>query len=92
MLTCYLAQIAGWVVNIYTILLIVYAVASWIPSLRGRWLDVVASLVDPVLAPIRRVIPPMGGFDIAFLVVLLVLQLLIRPLLANALFTACAPY
>lgn len=92
MLTCYLAQIVSWLVTAYTVILLVYAVASWIPGLRGRWLDLLSSLVDPVLAPIRRVIPPIGGFDIAFLVVILVLQLLVRPLLANALFNACSPY
>jgi uncharacterized protein YggT (Ycf19 family) len=31
--------------------------------------------------PIRRIIPPLGGLDLAFLVVLLVLQLLVRPAL-----------
>jgi len=92
MLACYVAQIVSWIVNLYTILLLVYAVASWFPGLRGRWLDVVASLVDPVLTPIRRIIPPLGGFDIAFLVVILVLQLLVRPLLANAVFNSCVPY
>ena len=89
---CYLTQIVSYIVTIYSVVLLVYAIASWIPGLRGRWLDVLASVVDPVLAPIRRVLPPLGGFDIAFLVVILVLQLLVRPLLANALFNACSPY
>ena len=61
------------VVNIYILILIVYAIASWIPDLRGRWLDYVAMLVEPVITPIRRVIPPIGGVDLAFLVLILVL-------------------
>ncbi|MBV9584632.1 MAG: YggT family protein [Alphaproteobacteria bacterium] len=76
----------------YTLLLFVYAVASWIPDLRrGRWFYWLASLIEPVLMPIRRVIPPLGGLDIAFLIVLLVLQLLVRPELARLTFDACIP-
>lgn len=56
--------------------MIVYAVLSWVPSLRGRWSDYVAMLVEPVLAPVRRIIPPVGGLDLSFLVVLILLQVL----------------
>ena len=61
-------------VHIYLLIMIVYAVVSWIPSLRGRWTDYVAMLVDPVVAPVRRIIPPIGGFDLSFLVVMIFLQ------------------
>jgi len=91
-LLCSATQILGYLLSAYTAVLLVYAVASWFPGLRGRWLNVVAALVEPVLAPVRRVIPPIVGFDLAFLVVILVLQLLVRPLLANAVFNACSPY
>ncbi len=64
------------VIYIYTIIMIVYAVLSWVPSLRGRWSDYVAMLVEPVLAPVRRIIPPVGGLDLSFLVVLILLQVL----------------
>jgi len=77
-LTCLLGIGISRVISIYTIIMIVYAVISWIPDIRGRWTDYVAMLVEPVLAPVRRVIPPIGGFDIAFLVVIIVLQILSR--------------
>lgn len=51
--------------------MIAYAVVSWVPSLQGRWTYYVARIVEPVLMPIRRIIPPVGGLDIAFLVVIL---------------------
>ncbi|MBV8197031.1 MAG: YggT family protein [Candidatus Eremiobacteraeota bacterium] len=90
---CDLWQVLYWAVNVYTLLLFVYAVASWIPDLRqGRWFYWLASLIEPVLMPIRRVIPPLGGLDIAFLIVLLVLQLLIRPELQRLTFSACVPF
>jgi YggT family protein len=51
--------------------MLVYAVVSWIPSLQGRWSTYVARVVEPVLQPVRRIIPPMGGLDLSFLVVIL---------------------
>ena len=31
-------------------------------------------LTEPMLAPIRRILPPMGGFDLSLLVLFLILQ------------------
>lgn len=86
---CLLAEAVNWAVMAYTILLIVYAVVSWIPDLRGRWVYYLGGLVEPLLQPIRRIIPPIGGIDIAFLVVLLVLQLVVRPLIGHAVLDTC---
>ena len=66
------------VISLYTIVMIVYAIISWIPDLRGRWTDYVAMLVDPVLNPVRRLIPPVAGLDLSFLVVIIFLQVMSR--------------
>jgi len=58
--------------------MIAYAVASWIPSLQGRWTYYVARIVEPVLIPMRRIIPPMGGLDISFLIVIILVGYLIN--------------
>jgi len=76
-------------VTIYTIILLIYAVVSWIPDLRGRWVYYLSRLVDPVLAPIRRIIPPIGGLDMAFLVLILLLNFLVRPALGTLIFNTC---
>ncbi len=92
LLTCDLARLLLWVVNIYTLLMFVYAVISWIPDLRrGRWVYVLASVIEPVLMPIRRIIPPVGGLDLAFLIVILLLQVVIRPELGRLVFNSCVP-
>lgn len=89
---CDLGRLLVWLVNIYTLVLLVYAVFSWIPDLRGSRLEaILANFVEPVLMPIRRIIPPFGGIDIAFLVLLLILQLVVRPLLNQFLVSACIP-
>jgi YggT family protein len=80
-LICGLATVLYYAVYAYTAVLLIYAIVSWFPSLRGRWTYALAALVEPVLRPIRRIVPPVGGLDLAFLIVLLVLQLLVRPAL-----------
>lgn len=89
---CDVANALKVAVYVYTILLLVYAVVSWVPDLRrGRWVYYLASLVEPVLIPIRRIIPPLGGFDLAFLLLLLVLQLVVQPALTRLAFNVCVP-
>ena len=88
-LLCQLDQVVIWLARLYSLVLLVYAVISWIPDIRGPWVRYLAMLVEPVLAPVRRIIPPVGGLDLAFLVVLLVLNYLIVPLLNRAAYGAC---
>ena len=72
-------------------LLIIYADAFVaLPDLRGPWVRYIAMFVEPVLQPLRRIIPPLGGLDLSFLVLLLVLNYLIVPLLSSAAYGACA--
>jgi YggT family protein len=78
MIPCQLYSLVAWLLNLYVIIMLVYALVSWVPSLRGRWTDYVAMLVEPVLTPVRRIIPPMGGLDISFLVVIIAIQFVIR--------------
>jgi YggT family protein len=44
-----------------------------------------ASVTDPFIAPLRRVIPPIGMFDVSFIVAILLLQVLQR-LLVQAMY------
>ena len=82
---CSLYTVVAWLLNAYILVMLVYALVSWVPSLRGRWTDYVAMLVEPVLTPVRRIIPPMGGLDISFLVVIIALQFVVRLAQQNAL-------
>jgi YggT family protein len=92
-ISCQLASLLVWILQIYTVILIVYAILSWIPELRGRWSSYLAMLVEPVLNPLRRIIPPLGGLDLSFLVLILALQFLVRPLIAQLAFNVCyGPY
>lgn len=56
-------------------LLIVYAVLSWMQT-RSPISDVIARLCEPLLRPVRRVLPLVGGLDLSPLVLLVLLQVL----------------
>jgi len=67
------------IINLYTLTLFVQAVLSWMgPGGRNPAADILWSLNEPLLKPVRRFIPPIGGFDLSPLVVMLALQVLIR--------------
>jgi len=53
---------------------IVYAVLSWV-STQSVLADVIERLVAPLLMPIRRVLPLVGGIDLSPLALLLILQI-----------------
>jgi YggT family protein len=78
MIPCELYAVVAKVLQIYQLILLVYALISWVPSLRGRWTQYVAMLVEPVLTPLRRIIPPIAGLDISFLVVIILIQWVIH--------------
>lgn len=52
----------SYIFQIYTYVVIAYILLSWLPNAResvvGQWL---AKLVEPYLAPFRKLIPPIGG-------------------------------
>lgn len=54
-------------------LLIIYVVMSWVQA-RSPIADVIQRLAEPLLRPLRRVLPPLGGLDLSALVVLVLLQ------------------
>lgn len=59
-----------------TALVIAYAVLSWVPgSGRSPFADIVERLVAPALAPIRRLLPLVGGVDLSPLALLVILQI-----------------
>jgi YggT family protein len=68
-----------WLLDLYSLVLFAAIVLSWVNlSPDNPIVKVVRQLTEPVLAPVRRVLPAAGGFDFAPLVVLLAIRLLQR--------------
>ena len=68
------------VINIYVFLLVAQAILSWlvvfnVVNTRNRFVymvgDFLYRITEPLLRPIRRVLPNMGGLDISPMVLIL---------------------
>ena len=68
------------ILGIFQLVLVARAITSFFPVTPGtpfaQIVDVLYKVTEPVLAPLRRVIPPLGMFDLSFLVLLIGLQVL----------------
>ena len=66
---------ATWAIRIWTLLILVWAALSWVhPDPRNPLVRVIHGLVEPILLPFQKLIPPLGGFSFAPLVAVLVLE------------------
>lgn len=71
-----------WAIAILQIAIIVRIVSSLFRvSPYSRWVRWSYRLSEPILGPLRRVIPPLGMFDISPIVAWLLLEWVVRPLL-----------
>ena len=71
--------------ELYLVILFVRAILSWFPYDANSPLNpirrVVFTVTEPVLAPFRRIIPPIGMIDVSFMVAMLVVYLVVRVVL-----------
>ena len=75
----------------YLVIIFVRVILSWFPISPGSALasiyNIVYSLTEPVLGPIRRVMPSVGfggmGLDLSPIVVLLLIQFIAIPVLVR---------
>ena len=82
-----LADLLGMLLTVYVILLIVRIVLSFVGN-GGSYhpaVPLVFGLTEPILKPIRRVLPAPGGLDfsplLAWLAIMLLRMLIVQPLL-----------
>ena len=61
---------------VYSLLIFMRIVFSWGASPTNRVMMFLVRATDPILVPFRRIIPPLGMFDISPIVVLFLLRLL----------------
>jgi YggT family protein len=65
-------------VYIYIVAIMIQVVISWIsPGTYNPMTALINSITEPLMQPARRMIPPMSGFDLSPLAVLIVLQLVL---------------
>ena len=72
-----LLDLARTVLQFYTIAVLVHALLSWVaPGAYSPATRLLDRLCEPLLQPVRRLIPPLGGLDFSALFVLIGLQAL----------------
>lgn len=59
----------------YSIAILVYVILSWVAQAQySPVAALLADVVNPLLRPVRRVIPPLGGLDLTPLIVIILIQ------------------
>jgi YggT family protein len=77
MISQILLQFVALFVTVFNILLLVRVIASWVnPHPTGGIMMLLFDLTEPVLAPIRKVLPQSQMIDFSPLVAFLILQIL----------------
>jgi YggT family protein len=70
-------SIVSGIIGLINLLLIVWCLLSWFPNIR--WYDqpfkTLDMIVQPIVAPFRKIIPPIGNIDISPMVAMFVLQI-----------------
>ena len=67
-------QLLFMVAEFYFWLLLISVVLSWISPGYSPFGALIAQLGEPVLAPFRKILPPMGGLDLSIILVFLAIQ------------------
>jgi YggT family protein len=70
-----LFRFLNWILYGFMALLIIDAVFSWVNP-HAPLAPFVHALNTPILRPIRRVVPPIGGIDLSVLVALVLIQII----------------
>jgi YggT family protein len=71
-----IAELLGLAINVYVFAILIQVIISWVnPGMYNPVMGLLHSLNEPLLAPARRVIPPISGLDLSPIAVIIVLQL-----------------
>lgn len=72
-----MAYLIGQIFYIFYLILIARVIISWLPQFRKNAIaDIIYKITDPVLAPIQKVLPPLGGLDWSVFALILLMQMI----------------
>ncbi len=77
MLIIGLADLLNQALNLIFWLVLIRVIMSWVnPMANNPFMMVIYQVTEPIMAPVRRIIPPMGGLDLSPIVLIIGLQFL----------------
>lgn len=66
-----------WALNVYAFILIARALMSWFdPGFRSAIGQIIYKITEPVVGPVRRLMPSTGGIDFSVMIVIFVIYIL----------------
>lgn len=72
-----LFSILAQLMNVLSILIIIWALMSWFhPNPANPLVRLLNAIVEPILLPIRAVIPPIGGLSLDAMIAIILLSLI----------------
>jgi YggT family protein len=64
------------IIQLISLLVLVWCLLSWFPNIR--WYDqpwkTLDRIVQPIMAPFRKILPPINGIDLSPMIAMMVLQ------------------
>jgi YggT family protein len=77
------AELLGLLINVFVFSILIQVIISWVnPGVYNPVTSLLHSLNEPLLAPARRLIPPISGLDLSPIAVIIGLQLVSMLLVA----------
>jgi YggT family protein len=73
-----LAQLISMIANVLTILIFIWVIASWVLAPYHPVREALDRIVEPLLAPIRRMLPRTGQIDFSPMILIIVIFLAAR--------------
>ncbi len=76
------ARTISFLIQAYEFLIFIRVLLSWVnvnpyqPTIDHPLVDLLYRITDPVLRPLRRIIPSLGGLDLSPVVALILLEIL----------------
>ncbi|HEY4684728.1 MAG TPA: YggT family protein [Dehalococcoidia bacterium] len=80
-----IANIIDKTILVLTIAIIIRALLSWFPNIdpRNPLVEFIVAITEPILVPIRAVMPRIGMIDLTPMIAIILLQFIGRVLIAN---------
>ncbi len=81
----FLGNLLIWAIHIYLWIIVINVAVSWLIAFRvldtgnpqaRNLVSLLKKVTDPVMKPVQKYIPPIGGIDISPIIVIIGLQLL----------------
>lgn len=75
-----IGALVGDIIQLFSFLVLIWCLLSWFPNIR--WYDqpwkTLDRVVQPVIAPFRKILPPINGIDLSPMIAMAVLQVVSR--------------